>query len=48
MFSERGERVVVLVTGTGLKDVGAAARAVERPGVIPPSLESVAGSLRRD
>ncbi|NNG16843.1 MAG: threonine synthase [Gemmatimonadales bacterium] len=42
---ERGERVVVLVTGTGLKDVPAAARAVERPGVIAPTLEAVAARV---
>jgi threonine synthase len=39
---ERDERVVMLVTGTGLKDVPAAARAVERPAVISPTLEAVA------
>ncbi|MDH3498092.1 MAG: pyridoxal-phosphate dependent enzyme, partial [Gemmatimonadota bacterium] len=38
---ERGERIVLLVTGTGLKDVGAAARAVTTPAPIPPSLEAV-------
>lgn len=35
------ERVVLLITGTGLKDVPAALRAVERPRVIPPTLEAV-------
>ncbi len=42
---ERGERVVLLVTGTGLKDVPAAARAVERPATIAPRLEAVAGRV---
>lgn len=42
---EQGERVVLLVTGTGLKDVGAAARVVERPGAIPPTLEAVAARI---
>ncbi len=42
---ERDERVVLLVTGTGLKDVGAAARAVVRPGVVEPTLEAVAATL---
>jgi threonine synthase len=41
----RDERVVLLVTGTGLKDVGAAARAVERPVPIPPTLEAVAARI---
>lgn len=43
---DRDERVVLLVTGTGLKDVGAAARAVALPAPISPSLESVAARLR--
>lgn len=42
---DRDERVVLLVTGTGLKDVPAAARAAERPAPIPASLEAVAGRL---
>jgi threonine synthase len=42
---KRDERVVLLVTGSGLKDVGAAARAVERPEVIEPTLEAVAGRV---
>jgi len=41
-FVVRDERVVLLVTGTGLKDVPAASRAVERPAPIPLSLEAVA------
>ena len=42
----RDERVVLLVTGTGLKDISAAARAVHRPESIPPSIEAVAKRLR--
>lgn len=42
---ERRERVVLLVTGTGLKDVPAAARAVQPPPPIPPHLEAVAERL---
>jgi len=41
----RDERVVLLVTGTGLKDVAAASRAVERPAAMPLSLEAVAKRL---
>lgn len=44
---DRQERVVVLVTGTGLKDVPAASRAVQRPSPIPPRIEAVAGRLQR-
>ncbi len=40
------ERIVLLVTGTGLKDVPAALRAVERPEAIPPTLDAVAARLR--
>ncbi|MEN8162849.1 MAG: threonine synthase [Acidobacteriota bacterium] len=36
---EKGERVVMLVTGTGLKDRDAAARAVTMPSAIPPDLD---------
>jgi len=43
---DRDERVVLLVTGTGLKDVPAAARAVERPAPIAPRLEAVAERAR--
>lgn len=38
---DRDERIVLLVTGTGLKDVPAAARGIERPRPIPPSLDAV-------
>jgi threonine synthase len=44
---ERDERVVLLVTGTGLKDVAAAARAVPPPDPIAPSLAAVVESLER-
>ncbi len=40
------ERVVLLVTGTGLKDVPSASRAVQRPAPIPASIEAVARRLR--
>jgi threonine synthase len=43
----RDERVVLLVTGTGLKDVPAAARAVERPAPIPLTLEAVEERMHR-
>ena len=38
---DRDERVVLLVTGTGLKDVDAAARTVRIPSPIPPRLDAV-------
>lgn len=41
----REERVVLLVTGTGLKDVPAASRTVERPTPIRPELDAVAERL---
>ncbi len=37
----RDERAVLLVTGTGLKDVAAAARRVAIPAPVPPDLEAV-------
>ena len=40
-----GERVVVLVTGNGLKDVSSAIRAVGEPTVIAPNLEAVEAVL---
>jgi threonine synthase len=43
----RQERIVLLVTGTGLKDVPAAARGIERPLSIPPTLEAVAEHLQK-
>ena len=42
---DRHESIVLLVTGTGLKDVGAAARAVTRPAPIEPDLESLEARL---
>ncbi len=42
---DRDERIVLLVTGTGLKDVPAAMRAVERPESIRPTLDAVAARL---
>lgn len=44
---EHGERTVLLVTGTGLKDVPAASRAVVRPEPIPPRLDAVVEALER-
>ncbi len=43
---ERDERVCLLVTGTGLKDVPAALRSVERPAPIAPTLDAVAERIR--
>lgn len=42
---EHHERIVLLVTGTGLKDVPSAARGVRVPPPIPPNIESVAEQL---
>jgi len=41
------ERVVLMVTGTGLKDVAAAARTVPMPKAIEPTLEAVDERLHR-
>ena len=41
----RGERVVLLVTGTGLKDVPAAARRVKVPAPVTPALAAVEAFL---
>jgi threonine synthase len=43
---DRGERAVLLVTGSGLKDVPAAARALAMPEPLEPTLEAVAERLR--
>lgn len=43
---EPGETVVVISTGSGLKDVPAAMRIAGEPTVIPPTLDAVAESLR--
>jgi threonine synthase len=45
---DRNEKIVLLVTGTGLKDIGAAMRAVDVPPSIRPHLEEVRGRLRSD
>ncbi|MDH3457420.1 MAG: threonine synthase [Gemmatimonadota bacterium] len=42
---ERDERVVLLVTGSGLKDVGSAARSVTVPEPVAPEIEAVAQRL---
>ena len=42
----RDERVVLLVTGTGLKDVPAASRRVRVPEPVAPTLEAVEAFLR--
>lgn len=39
------ERIVVLLTGSGLKDVASAMRTVQEPVVIPPRLEAVRAAL---
>ena len=44
----RDERVVLLVTGSGLKDVPAAARAVRIPEPVPADLDAVAERLGRE
>ncbi len=43
---DRDERVVLLVTGTGLKDIPAASRAVQKPSPIPLRIEAVAKRLQ--
>ncbi len=45
---ERSERVVLLVTGTGLKDVAAAARAIRMPEPVEPTLAAVVRALGLD
>jgi threonine synthase len=42
---ERDERIVLLITGNGLKDVPAATRAVPEPEPVEPRLEAVAARL---
>ncbi len=44
---DREERVCLLVTGTGLKDVGAALKGVRRPEPIPATLDAVAARIER-
>ena len=43
---DASDSVVLLVTGSGLKDVPAAARAVTHPDAVPPTLDAVAARLR--
>ncbi|MYC95374.1 MAG: threonine synthase [Caldilineaceae bacterium SB0661_bin_32] len=43
---EPGETVVVISTGSGLKDVPAAMRVAGEPEVVPPSLDAVAENLK--
>jgi len=43
---DRDERVVLMITGSGLKDIAAAARALEMPEAIEPSLKAVEKALR--
>ena len=38
---DAAERIVLLVTGTGLKDVPAAARAIARPTPVQPTIDAV-------
>ena len=38
---DRDERVVLMVTGTGLKDVGAASRAIQLSEPVAPNLEAI-------
>ena len=38
---DRDERVVLMITGSGLKDVAAAERAIEMPNPIEPSVEAI-------
>ncbi len=45
---DRDERIVLLVTGTGLKDIPAASRAVSRPEPVAPRLEAVRERLERE
>ena len=42
---DAAESVVLLVTGSGLKDVPAAARAIRRPEPVEPTLEAVRARL---
>ncbi len=42
------ERVVVLATGSGLKDVAAAIRSVEKPRVVRPDIADVQRAMNRD
>jgi threonine synthase len=41
------ERVVVLLTGSGLKDIASAMKTVPQPPVIEPTLEAVKAAMGR-
>jgi threonine synthase len=41
------ERIVILVTGSGLKDIRATLRAVQKPKRIKPNLKAVRAALQR-
>jgi threonine synthase len=43
---DAGERVVLLLTGSGLKDVGSAMKTVAEPQVVAPSLDAVRAALQ--
>ncbi len=43
---DRDERVVVLITGNGLKDVDSAFKAVGEPNRVEPTIEAIAGLVR--
>jgi len=45
-LADRDERIVLLVTGTGLKDIPAASRSVAHPAPVEPSLQAVLERLR--
>ena len=44
----RDERVVLMITGTGLKDVQAARRALQSPHPIAPTLDAVEAAVRKN
>jgi threonine synthase len=45
---DRRERVVLLITGSGLKDVAAAGKAVPMPDAVPPTIDEVEARLERN
>jgi threonine synthase len=42
---DRAERVVLMVTGSGLKDIAAAGRVIETPEAIAPTMDAVMTAL---
>ncbi|MCK5377263.1 MAG: pyridoxal-phosphate dependent enzyme, partial [Acidobacteria bacterium] len=42
---DREERVVLMITGSGLKDIGAAARALTPPEPVAPDLDAIAARI---